>query len=97
MSVLSDGMMLHRPFCACSQHTQGLDAVTKLPIKRGQLLIFSGHIVHAGVAGSEDKGPQYRVHVYFGDERKPNSTYPIEWGNNQLPSVIKRFTLKKQQ
>jgi hypothetical protein len=60
------------------------------------MLIFSGHTVHAGVAGSAKRGLQYRVHVYCGAERKKNSTYPIDWRDNQAPAVIQRFNLKKQ-
>jgi hypothetical protein len=72
---------------------QGLDATYYLTIGVGWMLIFSGHTVHAGVAGSAKGTPQYRVHVYFGGKRKANATYPIDFMGTHLPSFVRRFTL----
>jgi hypothetical protein len=85
---------------ACSFATQGKDVVYRVEVPPGYALIFSGNLVHAGVAGTEEGGRLYRVHAYFGEGRPDDVTYPIDFEKNgerhHVPSMTQRFNIKRE-
>jgi hypothetical protein len=58
---------------------------------------FSGHLVHAGAAGTAQRGRSYRLHVYFGEDRPDDETYPLVFKlpgyREHTASMEQRFTL----
>jgi hypothetical protein len=77
---------------------QGKDVVCLVEVPLGYALVFSGHLVHAGAAGSSSAGPQHRVHVYYGGQRDEDTTFPLIYQigkhREHVPSMENRFKIR---